>query len=98
LFLSRKEPACDHGKIGAAKGEPPADGSLPALKKGLIMQKDSNDPIEDRNKMHPPEMELEPIRPKGEDPPGATVSKSGKARAGSPFGAFAIDAPRPTGR
>ncbi|MBY5811644.1 hypothetical protein [Rhizobium leguminosarum] len=45
------------------------------------MQKESNDPIEDRNKLRPPEMELEPIRPEGEGP-GAAVGKRGKAQAG----------------
>ncbi|MEI1247035.1 hypothetical protein [Rhizobium aouanii] len=47
------------------------------------MQKKSNDPIEDRNKLRPPEMELGPIRPEGEGP-GAAVGKRVKARAGSP--------------
>ncbi|TDW16166.1 hypothetical protein EV128_14028 [Rhizobium azibense] len=47
------------------------------------MQKESNDPIEDRNKVHPPEMELEPIRPVGEDQPGATAGKRGKTPARS---------------
>ncbi|MBY5349764.1 hypothetical protein [Rhizobium leguminosarum] len=49
------------------------------------MQKKSNDPIEDRNKLRPPEMELEPIRSEGggEDP-GALVGKRVKARAGRP--------------
>ncbi|XKM43031.1 hypothetical protein A4U53_035135 (plasmid) [Rhizobium ruizarguesonis] len=37
--------------------------------------------IEDRNKLRPPEMELEPIRSEGEDP-GAVVGKRVKARAG----------------
>ncbi len=49
------------------------------------MQKKSNDPIEDRNKLRPPEMELEPIPPEGEgEGLGATVGKHVKARAGSP--------------
>jgi hypothetical protein len=47
------------------------------------MQKESNDPIEDRNKLHPPEMELEPIRSEGEgEGLGAAVGKRGKAQAG----------------
>jgi hypothetical protein len=47
------------------------------------MQKKSNDPIEDRNKLRPPEMELEPIGSEGEEP-GAVVGKRVKARAGRP--------------
>ncbi|MGX9988574.1 hypothetical protein ACS4RR_004925 [Rhizobium sp. Z1P35] len=49
------------------------------------MQKKSNGPIEDRNKLRPPEMELEPIRSEGggEDP-GAVVGKRVKARSGRP--------------
>ncbi|MBY5534863.1 hypothetical protein HFO42_16185 [Rhizobium leguminosarum] len=47
------------------------------------MQKESNDPIEDRHKLHPPEMEFEPIPPEGEDPVAA-ASERGKAQAGSP--------------
>jgi hypothetical protein len=45
------------------------------------MQKKSNDPIEDRNKLRPPEMELESIRSEGEDH-GVAVGKRGKARTG----------------
>ncbi|MBY5662859.1 hypothetical protein [Rhizobium leguminosarum] len=45
------------------------------------MQKESNDPIEDRHKLHPPEMEFEPIPPEGENP-GAAAGKRGKAQAG----------------
>ncbi|MBY3167658.1 hypothetical protein [Rhizobium laguerreae] len=45
------------------------------------MQKESNDPIEDRHKQRPPEMEFEPIPPEGEDP-GDAAGKGGKAQAG----------------
>lgn len=49
-----------------------------------MMQQESNDPIEDRHKIHPPEMELEPLWPEGEEQSGTTVSRRGKARAGNP--------------